>query len=49
MLLPFRGAIAQDIGLITFDANGKVIREVGPHPIMDGPGAVKVCNALSPN
>lgn len=39
--------IAQDIGEITYDANGNVISEMGPHPISDGPGVTLVCNALT--
>jgi hypothetical protein len=38
--------IAKDVGQITFDENGNVISEHGPHPIADGTAQGAVCAAL---
>ena len=43
---PHGRLIAADIGVVTFDADGNVVRELGPHPLTNGPGVVAVCHAL---
>jgi hypothetical protein len=41
------GVIAQDTGDLVFDANGNIVYEKGPHPIIEGPGTDAVCSVLS--